>query len=90
MVNLNDFSREGTDMNKFRPTQFGIKFSLTGKEIPLHRVVCNDLHQGGIGIVYRNGNSIGSIELINTNLIINDEEDEALLYVKDILSDIVY
>lgn len=44
------------------------------------RIVCHDLHEGGVGIVYHNGESLGSIELINADLIINDEEDEALLY----------
>ncbi len=77
-------------MSKFHPTHFVVKFQLSGKEIPLHRIVCHDLHEGGVGIVYHNGESLGSIELINADLIINDEEDEALCYVKDILSDIVY
>lgn len=77
-------------MNRFHPTQFTVKFQLSGKEISLHRIDAESLAKGGVGIVYHNGTSIGSIELINADLIINDEEDEALLYVKDILSDIIY
>ena len=77
-------------MNKFHPTHFVIKFQLSGKEISLHRIDAKSLAIGGVGIVYHNGESLGSIELINADLIINDEEDEALCYVKDILSDIVY
>ena len=78
---------------KLRPTMFVIKFQLSGEIKPLHRVHCEHLTAGGIGIIYKKDNlneSIGSIELIGSQLIINDDSDEELLYVKDILSDIVY
>ena len=81
---------KGINMNKFHPTHFVVKFCLSGEEISLHRIDAKSLAIGGVGIVYHNGTSIGSIELINADLIINDDQDEELLYVKDILSDIIY
>ena len=78
---------------KLYPTKFVIKFQLSGEIKPLHKVHYEHLAKGGIGIIYKKDNlneSIGSIELIGSQLIINDDSDEELLYVKDILSDIVY
>ena len=78
---------------KLHPTMFAIKFQLSGEIIPLHRIDCKDLHKGGVGIIYRKDNlneSIGSIELIGSQLVVNDDSDEELLYVQDILSDIIY
>ena len=77
-------------MSKFHPTDFVIKFCLSGEEISLHRIDAKSIAIGGVGHIFYNGESIGTIELINADLIINDEEDEELLYVKDILSDIIY
>ena len=77
-------------MSKFHPTHFVVKFCLSGEEISLHRIDAKSIAIGGVGHIFYNGESIGTIELINADLIINDEEDEELLYVKDILSDIIY
>lgn len=77
-------------MSKFHPTHFVIKFCLSGEEISLHRIDAKSLAIGGVGHIFYNGESIGTIELINSELIINDDQDEELLYVKDILSDIIY
>ena len=74
----------------YLPTQFRIEFRESGEVALLHRVDLLSLQAGGDGHIFYKDESLGSIELINGELIINDEEDEALLYVKDILSDIVY
>ena len=74
---------------KFNPSKVVLKFAVSGVEIPLHRCTCDHLQLGGVGVIYFNGNSMGSIELINSQLIINDE-DEFLIEVKDILSDVIY
>lgn len=75
---------------KFNPSKVVIKFAISGVEVPLHRCTCDHLTEGGVGVIYFNGTSMGSVELINSQLIINDDEDEFLIEVKDILSDIIY
>ena len=76
-------------MTKYNPTEFRIEFDESGEIAQLHRVDLLSLQAGGSGHIFYKGKSAGSVELISGELIINDEEDESLLYVKDVLSDLI-
>lgn len=73
----------------YHPTQFRIEFNESGEIAQLHRVDLLSLEAGGVGHIFYLGESLGSVELLNDELVINDDEDPALLYVKNILSDLI-
>lgn len=77
--------------NSVHPVRYVLKFA-NGKETTLIRCKYEDLAEGGIATIFIRedmGTAIGSIELLNGSLVINDPEDDHLKLVEDILSDLI-
>ena len=78
-------------MKHLHPVMYSFFFEETGVVSSLVRCTLEDLKEGGPAVVSNRdtGESYGSIELIDGTLVINDLNDVHMLYVKEILEDLL-
>lgn len=77
-------------LNSVHPIRYVLHFA-NGKETTLVRCKYEDLIEGGVATVFIREDmetAIGTIELLNGTLVVNDPEDDHLELVRDILSDL--
>lgn len=78
-------------MKHLHPIMYSFLFEDTGVVSSLVRCTLENLKEGGPAVVSNKdtGESYGSVELIDGTLIINDPNDVHMVYVKDVLSDLI-
>ena len=78
-------------LNSVHPIRYILRFT-NGKETSLTRCKYEDLVEGGIATVFIRedmNTSIGTVELLNGSLVVNDPSDDHLILIEDILSDLI-
>ena len=78
-------------LNSVHPIRYVLHFA-NGKETTLVRCKYEDLAEGGIATVFIRedmNTSIGTVELLNGSLVVNDPADDHLILIEDILSDLI-
>ena len=78
-------------LNSVHPIRYVLHFA-NGKETTLVRCKYEDLVECGIATIFIREDmdtSIGTVELLNGSLVVNDPADDHLILIEDILSDLI-
>ena len=78
-------------LNSVHPIRYVLHFA-NGKETTLVRCKYEDLVEGGIATIFIREDmdkSLGTVELLNGDLVVNDPKCDHLELIQDILSDLI-